>query len=192
MGREIGGEHMRFSRWIAALLLAVCAAASDGAAQNVRWTQFHDSQTGLFFRYPPELHVRLRDPQKFGLPRVETIVDLIGNTKFNRDTIVLRFLVNRGYITARERARKVRELRRACMKTSSIVVGRHKAVVCVSAGSAAVHWSVEILDPRECTILTLLGGADYRQSLPPPHDGDFPLLSIIRTVHFRAPNDPKQ
>lgn len=57
-----------------------------------------------------------------------------------------------------------------------------------SSGRAAVGWSVEVLEPRECTIVTLLGGADYEQSLPPPHNGGFPLLSIIRTVHFAPVN----
>lgn len=172
---------------IVALALAVCRGAAGGAAQNSQWIRFHDSQTGLSFRYPARLQVRRRDAKTFGLPNVETIVDLIGNTKLNAGTVVLRFLVNRNIVSARERARKEEQLRRACIKTSPLMIDRRKAVVCISADSAAVHWSVEILDPRECTILSLLGGADYAQSLPPPHDGDFPLLSIIRTVRFASP-----
>lgn len=172
---------------IVALALAVCGGAAGGAPQSSRWIRFHDPQTGLAFRYPARLQVLRRDPKTFGLPKVETIVDLIGNTRLNPGTIVLRFLVNRGVVSVRERARKEEQLRRACIRTSPLMIDRRKAVVCISADSAAVHWSVEILDPRECTILTLLGGADYAQSLPPPHDGDFPLLSIIRTVHFTSP-----
>lgn len=162
----------------------VCAVVIPAAPRSPHWLQFHDPQTGLSFRYPPNLHPRRRNPQKFGLPNVETIVDLIGNTNMNPGTIVLRFLVKRGITTPRERAARREVLRSVCKKTSSIIVAGHKAAVCVSTSSAAVHWSVEILQPRECTIVTLLGGADYKQSLPPPHNGEFPLLSIIRTVHF--------
>jgi hypothetical protein len=71
-----------------------------------------------------------------------------------------------------------------------MMIDGHEAVVCVSQGGAATGWSVETLEPRECTILTLLGGADADQAVPPPHDGEFPLLSIIRTVHFTATSGP--
>ncbi|HUX11050.1 MAG TPA: hypothetical protein VMW51_10430 [Terriglobia bacterium] len=162
-----------------------CMGPLPAAARTPRWVPFHDPQTGLSFRYPPNLRVRRRDPRTFGLPRVESIVDLIGDTRTNPGTVVLRFLVLRGYLSPGARAKRREELRRGCKTISTLNLGGQKAVVCVSAGSAAIHWSVEILGPRECSILTLLGGADYRQSLPPPHDGEFPLLSIIRTVRLR-------
>ncbi|MEJ2006545.1 MAG: hypothetical protein P8Z30_00055 [Acidobacteriota bacterium] len=162
----------------------VSMAALPAAAQKPGWIQFHDAKTGLSFRYPPNLHIHRRDAQKFHLPNVETVVDLIGNTKLNPGTIVLRFLVKRGRTSPSVRTKRLQLLRRVCKKTSSMVVDGHKAVVCVSTGRAAVHWSVEILRPRECTILTLLGGADAYQAQPPPHNGEFPLLSIIHTVHF--------
>lgn len=171
--------------WGAMLALA-CLEPTFGAAQSADWIQFQDLQTGLSFQYPPDLHLRRRNPQKFGLPGTETIVDLIGNTKLNPGTVVLRFLVKRGYVSVQERQNKLEELHRVWERTSFIAVDGHKAVVCVSGGRAAVGWSVELLEPRECTIVTLLGGADYRQSLPPPHNGEFPLLSIIRTVHFAS------
>lgn len=177
---------MRALRLLTVMLALACIEPIYGAAQTAHWVQFRDPQTALSFRYPQGLRIRRRDPRKFGLPNVETIVDLIGNTKLNPGTIVLRFLVRRGNTSPVEREKRRKELRRACKKTSSMVVDGHKAVVCVSHGSAAVHWSVEILEPRECTILTLLGGADYEQSLPPPHNGEFPLLSIIRTVRFAS------
>jgi hypothetical protein len=69
-----------------------------------------------------------------------------------------------------------------------MMIDGHDALVCFSQGSAATNWSVDILEPRECTIVTLLGGADSGQAAPPPHDGEFPLLSIIRTVRFTAPS----
>lgn len=162
----------------------ICGTALPTAPQKQRWIQFHDPETGLSFRYPPDLHVRERSPQEFGLPNVETVVDLIGNTKLNPGTIVLRFLVKRGVTSRNERTKRLQVLRHVCKTTSLMMVDGHTAVVCVSTGKAATHWSLEILQPRECTILTLLGGADYEQSLSPPHDGEFPLLSIIRTVHF--------
>ena len=60
----------------------------------------------------------------------------------------------------------------------------HEVLVEVSCGRGACHWYVNLLQPRECTILSLLTGTDSDEALPPPHDGLFPLLSIIRTVHF--------
>lgn len=165
----------------------LCLGNFSAAAQTEEWIQFQDPQTGLTFRYPPNLLVHRRDPQKFGLPNIESIVDVTGDTKLNRNTAVLRFLVKSGQLTSRARAKKLELLRKGCKATSSLMIDGHKAIVCVSAGSAAIRWSVEILEPRECTIVTLLGGADADQAVPPPHDGEFPLLSVMRTVHFTAP-----
>lgn len=175
----------RALRWLVALELAFLVAVPAVAGSH-GWIQFHDPQTGLSFRYPPDLHVRRRDPRKFGVPNVQAIVDLTGSTRLNPGTVVLRFLVRRGITSAGEAAKRRAELGRTCEKTSPMRVGGHAAVVCVSRGRAAMHWSVEILRPRQCTILTLLAGADYKQSLPPPHDGEFPMLSIIRTVRFTS------
>lgn len=160
---------------------------SAAAAQTEEWIQFQDPQTGLTFRYPPNLRIHRRDPQKFGLPNIEGIVDVTGDTKLNRNTAMLRFLVKRGQLTSRARANKLKLLRKGCKTTSSLMIDGYKAIVCASAGSAAIRWSVEILEPRECTIVTLLGGAEADQAVPPPHEGEFPLLSIMRTVHFTAP-----
>jgi len=164
-----------------------CLGHFSAAAQTEQWIQFQDPPTGLTFRYPPNLRIHTRDPQKFGLPNIESIVDVTGDTKLNRNTAVLRFLVNRGQLTSHARAEKLELLRKGCKRMSSLMIDGHKAIVCVSAGSAAIRWSVEILEPRECTIVTLMGGADADQALPPPHDSEFPLLSIMRTVHFTAP-----
>ena len=153
-------------------------------AQTAGWAEFHDPQTGLSFRYPPNLRIRRRYPQKFNLPEVQSIVELVGNTKVNPETVVLRFMVKRGHTSAAEQEKRRKLLRSGCKSTSRMTIGGHQAIVCLSAGSAAERWSVEIMRPRECTILTLLGGADADQAAPPPHDGEFPLLSIIRTVHF--------
>lgn len=185
------GDRKRTKWSVPLLAVLLLAGATDfsAAAQTAHWVQFNDPHTGLSFRHPPSLHVRLRDPQKFGLPNVATIVDLTGNTKLNRGTVVLRFLVKKGIALAGERAARREFLGRACTKTSPMAVDGHDAVVCVSRASAAIHWSVEILEPRECTIISLLGGADAGQAAPPPHDGEFPLLSIIRTVHFSVPSD---
>ena len=159
------GDRKRTKWSVPLLAVLLLAGATDfsAAAQTAHWVQFNDPHTGLSFRHPPSLHVRLRDPQ--------------------------RFLVKKGIALAGERAARREFLGRACTKTSPMAVDGHDAVVCVSRASAAIHWSVEILEPRECTIISLLGGADAGQAAPPPHDGEFPLLSIIRTVHFSVPSD---
>jgi len=40
------------------------------------------------------------------------------------------------------------------------------------------------LQPRDWIILSLLTGADAEEALPPLHNGVFPLLSIVESVHF--------
>ena len=159
------------NRIVGAFLLILsgllCLRYSSAAARNEKWIQFQDAQTGLTFRYPPNLHIQRRDSRQFGLDSLQGVVELVGDARVNPGTVVLRFLVKRGQLTGRAR--------------------RQGSLVCMSTGSAAIRWSVEILKPRGCTIVTLMGRANADQALPPPHDGKFPLLSIMRTVRFTAP-----
>src|SRR5215472_5175905 len=63
------------------------------------WVHYHDSATGLSFDYPPDLRIRERDPHAFGLPDAEEITELLGDTSANPNTVVLRFIVQRGQTT---------------------------------------------------------------------------------------------
>jgi hypothetical protein len=175
--------------FVTALLLLGSAPAAV-PVNTGGWPLFRDTLTGLTFRYPPSLRIRLRNPQDFGLLDAALIVDLVGDTAMNPETTVLRFIVDRGNPTAETTALKVRGFRSACRSLTTMTIDDHRAFVCVSCGRAACQWSVNILKPRRCTILTLLGGADSDWATPPPRDGIFPLLTIIKTLHFETPSRP--
>ncbi len=169
------------------------AAPSPSEARPAEWVSYHNSATGLSFRDPPSLRIRERDPRSFGLPDAEEITELVGDTKLNSGTVVLRFIVNRGETTPETAAAKARAVReRYASDTDSreslttMQLDGHEAFVEVFCGARgpACHWSVHVLQPRDCLILTLLTGADFEEALPPPHDALFPLLSIVRTVLF--------
>ena len=168
-------------------------ASASEEVNPAAWARYDNRATGLSFRYPSYLRIRERDPISFGLPEVEEITELLGDTKLNPGTVVLRFMVNRGETTPETAAAKARAAReRYASNTddreslSTMQLDGHEALVAVGCGRAACHWGVSVLQPRECGILTLLGGEDSSEATAPPHDGLFPLLSIIRTVHFHA------
>ncbi|MGB9456184.1 MAG: hypothetical protein WCB12_09085 [Bryobacteraceae bacterium] len=166
------------------LMVACAATAADSRVATDGWALYRSAATGLSFRHPPSLRVHERDPQEFGLQDAELIVDLIRDTKLNPGTVVLRFIVNRGGATPQTVSQRLKSLRMSCRSLSFVFVNGNRTPVCVSCGRAACHWTVDVLQPRECTILTLLAGSDADQAQPPPHDGILPLLSIIETVHF--------
>jgi hypothetical protein len=179
-------------RFAQASTSAAIPAVTETAA-STDWVAYHDARTGLSFRYPSSLRVHERDPREFGLPDAEVIVDLLGDTTVNPDTIVLRFIVNRGETTPEMAAAKSRSIRERLSSEKDpresvtfMQLDGHEALVGVGCGRAACRWAVNILQPRECTILSLLAGADSEEALPPPHDGLFPLLTIIQSVHFGA------
>ena len=172
---------------LATLCLALTAVPISSNVHTQDWLVFRNPATGISFRYPPSLRVRERDPRQFGLPDAKLIVDLVGDTRLNPGTIVLRFIVRAGSVTPQTIALRSKLLRSACKSLDTLTLDGHQALVCVSCGRAACHWGVEVLQPRECTILTLLGGADSDEAQPPPHDGIFPLLSIIATLHIELP-----
>jgi len=162
-----------------------------GAASPAEWVPYHNAATGLSFRYPASLRIRERDPRPFRVPEGGEVTDLVGDTATNPDTTVLRFLVKAGEMTPEIAARRARGLRENHANDTPnresltpMQLDGHEALVEVSCGRGACQWYVNLLQPRECTILSLLGGTDANEAFPPPHDGSFPLLSIIRTVHF--------
>ena len=173
----------------AALAARVALAIAD-PANTSDWIGYHNPLTGLSFRYPAYLRIRERDPRSFGLPNAEEITDLVTD----KNVSVLRFIVNRGETTPETAAAKSRSIREAALSDPDLresvtfmELDGHEAPVTVSCGRAACHWFVHILQPRECTILSLLTGADADESQASPRDDSFPLLSIINSVHFEVP-----
>jgi hypothetical protein len=166
------------------LVMALTAGAAGDHVSTQKWILYHHVPTGISFRYPPQLRIHERNVKEFGLPDAELIVDLVGDTEMNPGTVVLRFIVNRGVATPQTVAERSRIIREGCQSTTAMLLDGHQALVCVYSGRAATHWKVEVLYPRECTILTLLAGADSDEASPPLRDGVFPLLSIIKTLHF--------
>jgi hypothetical protein len=133
---------------------------------------------------------------KFGGNVPDVIVDLRGDGLKNPDITVMRFICARGQKTPEMAAARARALRKthpeedstgrvSAGTVGSLQVDGNEAIVSCSCGRAACQWSVLTLQPRECSIFPMEPGEGSDDSLPPPHDGEFPLLSIINTVHFR-------
>jgi hypothetical protein len=129
----------------------------------------------------------------------DTKIHFAGETKHRSSVTVLRFIVHAGQATADTVAAKSRELHEmysddsddsdnypnfsAYPSISSMQFDGHEALMTVFCGHAACHWTIEVLQPRECSILSTA----YEQSAPPPRDELFPILSILHTVHLELP-----
>ena len=172
-------------------------SALRGDAAEGDWLVYRNAKDGLSFRYPPSMRVEERDPATFGYeePFVpDVIVDLRGDGSNNRDLIVMRFISARGQKRPEMAAARARSLleshphedstgRVSAGAVGSMQLDGHEAIVSCGCGRAACQWSVATLQSRECTIFPMDPG-DPNASQIPLHDGEFPLLSIIKTVHF--------
>lgn len=173
-------------------------SALRGDAAEGDWLSYRNTKNGLSFRYPPSMQVEERDPAKFGFDNVpDVIVDLRGNRLNSPNIIVMRFICARGQKTPEVAAAKARALlethpeedptgRVSNGAIGSMQVDGHETIVSCGCGRAACQWSVLTLQPRECKIFPMVPGESHNDDLPPPHDGEFPLLSIINTVHFES------
>ena len=173
-------------------------SALRGDKAGADWLVYRNAKNGLSFRYPASMRVQERDPVPFHFDKVpDVIVDLRADGLNNPDIIVMRFICARGEKTpemAAARARALRETHPEEDPTRRVSVGAigsmqvdgHEAIVSCSCGRAACDWSVLTLQPRECDIFPMEPGESGPDSLPPPHDGEFPLLSIINTAHFES------
>jgi len=173
------------------------------------WPTYSNAFAGLSFKYPPSLRLRERDPREFQRPPGVTdplgldfppqlVIELIGDTPINRGTIVLQFQSSRDPITKKMAEKKIknaikmmpedylRELP-SSLKTDHLDGHRDLLYVGCDRGGQC-HWIIYMLQPHQCLIRPGLTGADADEAAPPPHNGRFPLLSILRTVHLEPPS----
>lgn len=173
-------------------------SALQGDAAAAEWRTYRNAKNGLTFRYPPTMWVKERDPVSFHFDSVpDVIVDVMGDLPNNPNIIPMRFICAQGPKTPEMAAAKARALLKTHPQENatgrvtggaigSMQVDGYEAIVSCSCGRAACHWSVLTLSPRECDIFPIVPGEYSNDDLPPPHDGEFPLLSIIKTVHFES------
>ncbi len=169
--------------------------ALHGDTAEGHWLVYRNTKSGLSFRYPTSIRVEEENLAKF--PDNNVIVDLMGDGLKNPDINVMRFICARGQKTPEMAAARARALRETHPEedstgrvsdgtVGSLQVDGHEAIVSCGCGRGACQWRVLTLQPLECIIFPMEPGEGSDDSLPPPHDGEFPLLSIINTIHFES------
>ncbi len=168
------------------------ADTNRGPGASAQWQEYRNAATGLSFKYPPTMRVLERSARAFGLSPDLVIIDLVGDTPANR-SVALRFECSAGTVTPEQ---ATGDIQRAFDQHASdpdprdslkaIDLDGHEALESVACGRAACHWRVSFLQPGRCDVFSLLGGADANDAARPPRDGRFPLLSILKTVHFET------
>lgn len=156
------------------------------------WQVFEDAASGLSFRYPPSMRVEVRNVppteefDRIGMARWDKSIYLHGDSNLNPDMIRLSFLhrAARKSGTAAPSAPSRQQLRRSCRPMQLPAV---EACLCVWQGRAVRSWTVYIsaFDWSIRSGDNELSADGDPGTEPPPHDGLFPLLSIIRTVKVR-------
>ena len=174
------------------------ALAWRGDAAETNWLTYRNAKNGLSFRYPSTMWVKDRDPASFHFDEVPDVsADVMGNAPYNPNIILIRFICARGQNTPEMAEAKASALLKTHPKEdstgriSSGAIGSlendgHEAIVSCGCGRAACQWTVRTLQPRECIILPRIPPERYTYNNPPLRDGEFPLLSIIDTVHFES------
>ena len=163
------------------------------------WSFYRDKD-GFSFRYPPSLTVRVdvvpmahQSWQPDGI-HWDREVSLVGDTPINprSKVLVFRHVMVRTWLGrpfSASLAGRLVQLRKGCDTVNLLQMSKTTGFVCNTHGSAAHHWDVYTLAPYVLDISTALGGADSDDGNPPPHDGRFPLLLILRSVSVQLPQD---
>lgn len=160
------------------LLIAsgILVGSALGAAPN--WISYENPKVGLAFRYPSDLRVREAPEEIQREVGTESIIEI---TSGHPATVVLRFIVRP---TSIWQAPDLFSLRRGCRSSTGLQIDGHPGLVCVTCGRAACSWTIHMIKPTHLTILSLTREANLGRTPIAPHDGRFPILSIIRTLHF--------
>jgi hypothetical protein len=163
-------------------------SAMRGYQAEGDWLVYRNAKNGLSFRYPSFLRAVDVDPVKLGMVQSEDkapdVVDLRA-----QGSIIMRFICGRGEQTPEMAAKEAHWLRKQAASEgresylASMQIDGHDAILAAvrGGGAGSCLWGVTILQPRRCSIFPM-GGSD--DSSAPLHDGHFPSLSIIETVHF--------
>jgi hypothetical protein len=162
------------------------------------WVSYENRKVGLTFRHPPELWTReAPDYIRAGLD-ARAVIELVGKTELNPDTIVLRFIIDpfKGPPFKSDSAGASDYLARertGCKSSSDLTIDGHRALNCVSCGRGSCSWTVMLAEPVRCNILTFADSETFgKRTAMRPHDSRFPILSILRTLHFSSdPGAPK-
>lgn len=179
-----------------ALSMAISGAASTAAGisssgardqEKSGWLLYRD-QDGLSFRYPASLSVKVK-PVTIEQQTKQPVdyhwakeVIIYGDTPVNPHSAVLIFRHLDGKAAQASGALRLGELQQSCDKVTRLEMKGTIGYVCYTHGRAALHWGISILQPAKWDILSGLMGADYEEGMPQPHDGMFPILSILKTV----------
>ena len=160
-----------YSGWLTSppLPAGAPAAASD-------WKMYSNDNKGLSFRYPPYLHVIERSLEDFRMEGLVLVLDV--TSPKHPGSAGLRFLVtdhSRSSMTWRQ---DFSSLRKICKSYFELRLGGRRAANCVTCGRGACAWKIVIPGEMELTI--------HGPGRDQPQNGTYPLLSIIRTVSFKA------
>jgi hypothetical protein len=125
------------------------------------------------------LTVETQDLSTFNIEGLVAAVDLV-NQPGSRP--ILRFMVSEPAGNPLAVSYDKRFLRKVCKSYAAMKIGQREAVSCVTCGRAACKWAVHVLGPRQFTIMSFLHGEEHKAT---PIDGEFPLLTIIRSLESR-------
>jgi TonB family protein len=154
----------------------ILVGSAPGAAPN--WISYENPKVGFAFRYPSDLRVREAPEESRREVGAESIIEI---TSGRPATVVLRFIVRP---TSIWQAPDLSSLRHGCRSSSGLQIDGYPGLVCVTCGRAACSWTIHMIKPTQLAILSLTREANLGRTPPAPHDGRFPILSIIRTLHF--------
>jgi len=176
---------------IAAALCSPFTAPSASAADS-DWVVYENPNIRLTFRHPPGLWTREAPDQIRAGLGAAAVIELVGKTELDPATIVLRFVIDpfkdpqfssdvtrTGDDLAHERI--------GCSSYSYLTIDGHQALNCVTCGRAACSWTVMLAKPIRCRILSFEDRKTFgKRTAMRPHDGRFPILSILRSIRFTS------
>jgi hypothetical protein len=146
---------------------------------DATWVTYTHPTVPFSFRHPAGLTVEPRDLSSFNIEGLVAAVDLV-NQPGSRP--VLRFMVSEPAGNALAVSYNERFLRKVCKSYAAMKIGRRDAVSCVTCGRGACQWEVHVLGARQFRIVSFLPGEEGKGA---PMDGQFPLLTIIRSLESR-------
>ena len=165
------------------IVLAVSVSAADKKTPSdpyANWITYHNEKYGVEFRYPPNLALRILDPDNGGLPTLRLHVLLVDKSGGPYDfavSLMVDEAMNDPMTSVPDKA----SLKKVCKKYQERHYNGYEVIRCVTCGSAACSWHIYHLGKYVYHWMCCYNKTGYDEE---PTDSKYPVLSIIRSARY--------
>jgi hypothetical protein len=169
------------------VIISIVLAAGVHAADKEKpsdpyagWLTYSNEKYGVQFRYPPNLELRILNPDTGSIPTLRLHILLVDKSGGPYDFAV-SLMVNEAMNDPMTYVPDKPFLKKVCRKYQERHYNGYEVIRCVTCGSAACSWNIYHLGKYVYHWMCCYNKTGYDEE---PTDSKYPVLSIIKSARY--------